>query len=661
MKAFFAILIILVFAILQVLIGGTRVLFALPGIELIALAAVFSAWPWLKSSKKAGPICLLSVLIFIGYVLVRNRLSPIDYIARLQFFIAAGCGLLYLLTAVIIDHPGDRKRIFYGLIFLAFVQVIVGAVQFKEGNQWMPIAGLQRRDDWWRASGLFISPNHFAGFLELTALMAFSFVIWGRVGAVGKILIGYVGLTCVAGVAISGSRGGYLSLATGLVVLLVLCLLVLGRVRPEKLLPIGISALIVMAAGFAIVVSVMFTSSFVRSRLENINDRENVRFLLWDSALQQYKLSPVIGTGGFTFLYYGRLYRDPGVQSDPIHVHNDYLQLLADYGIIGAALFFLVYIIHLVSGLRGLSWLATRTAESGEIQSDELALCVGALCGLAAYTVHSVVDFNMQIPSNALVMAVIFGILASSVQRTEEVSWFQKATGWLGRIILLGGGVALLIYGIPLLPGEWFAERARVALKDYKLQDSLRLAEEGIRWEKNNPDLYYYAAEASREMAAEKMEDPAKHSQQAIDYFQKGLEVFPYDSRLAFKLAHAWSDRGDYAEASFALDRAEELDPNSSYLLAYRGLVDQKAEYYDQARDFYRRALQLDGKNQIAEDGLKAVEKILSSVKPLPPTIELPTDLQKVLEDEQERNRQEYKGFNPGSSQQPGSPAPQTP
>ncbi len=92
----------------------------------------------------------------------------------------------------------------------------------------MPIPWLQRADDWWRASGQFISPNHFAGFLEITALMAGSFVVWGRVGWTTKVLAAYVVLCCLAGIGISGSRGGYISITAGALAFFILSLLVLA-------------------------------------------------------------------------------------------------------------------------------------------------------------------------------------------------------------------------------------------------------------------------------------------------------------------------------------------------------------------------------------------------------------------------------------------------
>ena len=54
---------------------------------------------------------------------------------------------------------------------------------------------------------------------------------------------------------------------------------------------------------------------------------------LWKAAIDQAKMNPVVGTGAGTYQYLARLFRPPFTQSDPVYAHNDYLQLLAEYGI----------------------------------------------------------------------------------------------------------------------------------------------------------------------------------------------------------------------------------------------------------------------------------------------------------------------------------------
>ncbi len=147
----------------------------------------------------------------------------------------------------------------------------------------------------------------------------------------------------------------------------------------------GIGGVVVLLVAFTAVTAIMAKSDFVKERMENVADKENMRFHLWNSSLRQFNLAPATGTGAATFLYYGRAFRDPTVQNDPIHVHNDYLQLLAEYGVIGAALFLIFYFSHFVTGCAGLMRIVGRAHEDGMTQGNGIALCIGALSGLSGH------------------------------------------------------------------------------------------------------------------------------------------------------------------------------------------------------------------------------------------------------------------------------------
>ncbi len=607
-------LLALAFLGMEIGIGGARLIYTIPGVSLVALAGVLAVFLVTKTDRRPSTFALASALAFSAYILTRNRLSEIDHLGRMQFYIMAGTLIMYLLTALFLTEPRQRKWFLYFLMLLAVIQVGVGFYQFAKVNGWMPLPWAQRRDDMWRASGFFISPNHFAGYLEIIGLMALSLLVWSRVPAFGRILLGYVVLACTAGVAISGSRGGYLSLSFGFLVFFLLSLYAWFHVRRSQFAVIAVGSAIGGAAIFSGLLWIMLQSNTLKLRVMAINDPENMRFLLWDSAIQQFLMAPWFGTGAFSFFYYGRLLRNPSVQNDPIHVHNDYLQLLGDYGLIGAALFLLLLLVHLVVGAKGLRAQLRRLSQMQEAQGDGVALTIGALSVIAAYLAHSVVDFNMHLTVNALLIGFTFAILATPSSSLAALKPVQPGPlAGAMRYLLPVGCVALLLYGIPQIRGEFYAEKARVALRDYRLEEALRFAQEGLKTESQNPDLYYYAGEAAREMAFQRMGDVRELQDLAIAYLQQGLDIFPYDSRISLKLAHAWSQAGDYFEAANAIAQAEDWDPQSSFVYAYKGLVELSEGYLDTAQEAFEESIRLGGEgSKIAREGLKVTRELLA-------------------------------------------------
>jgi O-antigen ligase len=567
---------VLAFALSELLIGGARLLFSLPAYGLLALAGLCAIVPQWRRAASIPLGAVITTFLFLGYVLLRNRASPFDYLARPDFFLVLGALIVYLLTVVFFVRWEERRTLFYALLALAVGQAVLGAIQFREGNQYMPFWWMQRPDQSWRASGFYISPNHFAGLLEIIALLALSMTVWSKRSVRQKVLIGYVGACCIVGVAISGSRGGYLALLGGCGCLLFLSVWVSRVLYPRQWTYLAAGAVTMVVVGIGAVGTVMFQSEALKQRFASINDPENMRFLLWNAALEQYKLSPVWGTGSGTYLHYGRIFRDPRVQNDPVFVHNDYLHLLAEYGLLGAAGFLIFFLWHVGSGLRTTGKLAWKTSELRETRSDELALHLGALSAMAAYVVHSAVDFNLHLPGNALVMAMIFGIVANPGFGRPDISWQERTAAGILRGTLAGLAVIVLAYGIPKLPGEWYAEQARQALKNYRLPEARALAEKALRHEAANPDVYYYAGEALREMAAQAQAtatgDPEQLGAEAVRMFQRGLEVYPYDSRTLLSLAHAYDGLKQYGKAEETLNRAAAIDPHSAYIHAYRAL-----------------------------------------------------------------------------------------
>jgi O-antigen ligase len=512
-------------------------------------------------------MCLASAAIFFAYVLARAILSPVSYIARADIYSVLGGLVVYLFVACFLTKANSRLMLLVFLLVVAIVHVLIGAIQFRYGNNFMLIPFLQRNIAYGRrASGFYVCPNHLAGLLEVLGVFGLSMVCWSRWPTWTKLLIGYGACICYVGLVLTASRGGYLSAAASLLVFGLLSLAILRRASASLFWRVGgISTLAVLVIAI-VVVFFVHKSDFLSGRAQNVFDKTNMRVELWKAAIQEWKLSPIVGTGSGTYLYYGRQFRSQRVQVDPTHAHNDYLHLLAEYGIFGLAGFFLFLGCHVRRGWKNFVQLGLRrVAFSSRLLSNGMALQVGALSALSAYVAHSFVDFNLHIPANVLLLAFVFGVLANAgiPRESKQTTPTKMLMRW--RLLLPALGLIILVQCARLLPGEYFTERSRTALRDDHPALSILYARQGLAYESNNPYLYQYLGSARIEQG-DRMRVPAARDSfylAAIEAFENGRRLAPREKAFAHGLGLIYDTLGRFEEAEWMYGIAVSLDPSS--------------------------------------------------------------------------------------------------
>ncbi len=555
--------------LIQILIGGTRLIFGFPSYALLALVALLTLFLLRQPRPRPAQLCLISSAIFFGYILVRAFCSPVVYTARPDIYSVIGGLIVYWFIALVCTSARARCWIVIVLLALALVHVLIGAIQFRDGRNFMLIEFLQRVDYGRRASGFYVCPNHLAGALEVIAIFGMSLVCWSRFPTWSKLLIGYATGVCYIGVLLTGSRGGYGSAITSLFVFAVLSLLILRRVGGRLFWSIGaIGALVALIIGASALLFIK-KSDYLADRAHNALSTAPVRLDLWHAAIEDWKTAPLLGTGSGTYLYFGRMFRTERIQNDPVHAHNDYLHLLAEYGVVGGALFLPFLIAHLRNGWRNFQRLGPkRVAVSNQLLSNSLALNLGAIAAVAAYIVHSFVDFNLHIPANVLLLAFVFGILANAgiAREAEESSVPMSILGWRG--VLIATGIFLAVQCVRLLPGEYFAEHARSTLRNDRPDEAARFALRGLETEKQNPFLYQYLASAklTRCDSAPDTSEKTACYEDALAALQKARDLAPSDRTFLLPLALTYDGLGRYSEAEWIFYEARHWDPRSVYL-----------------------------------------------------------------------------------------------
>lgn len=260
-------------ALIDCLTGGTRLIFALPPYTILAAGGVLTLVSAFRSRPAPNAPCLLSTFLLCAYLLTRCRFSPIPYLSRPDFFMIIGSLLVYLLVAFYANNPQERLLLVAGILLIAVPELYAGLMQFFKGRDFM-LFGFRRFPFGTRASGMFISPNHFAGFLEAAGVLGVAVAAWSRWPLWAKGLIGYLSVGCYVGVAISGSRGGYLSVTFSILVFAALSLGVIGRYDRRLLGRATLFVLVAVALFLGGALFFMLESSLMTERLNHLFSKE---------------------------------------------------------------------------------------------------------------------------------------------------------------------------------------------------------------------------------------------------------------------------------------------------------------------------------------------------------------------------------------------------
>ena len=274
--------------------------------------------------------------------------------------------------------------------------------------------------------GQFINKNHFALLMEMALGLLLGLMMGG--GGVRRERLPFYGAAAFlmwAALVLTNSRGGIFSMFSQLFFIISLRSFMrpAARILPSQSVEANARGLrgvgsftaratLVACLLVAIAVSILWVGGDVLvTRLQSLPDEVSAasaeahsgvrRVEIWRATWQAIKAHPVFGSG---FGGYGvaiTRYHDASGKWTPEAAHNDYLELLAGGGLIGAAL--VIWF--------GVAFIKRAREQFGSVDSFHRAACLGALTGLFGVAVHSVVDFGLHITINALICTVLIVIV----------------------------------------------------------------------------------------------------------------------------------------------------------------------------------------------------------------------------------------------------------
>ena len=295
-------------------------------------------------------------------------------------------------------------------VAVAFVQIVFGLLQASGGqNSSLYFGALGGRP-----FGTFANPNHFANYLGM-ALVAYVLLAWqtlstprkwrdaaehsSRAGLLALWLGGTIFL--IVGIFMSRSRAGMLT-ALGATAAAVILVLVRGsRSKRKSWRSTTLLAAVVVAAGLALVGADLL---LVRFDLERLERDVLLRALQAKTTYEGAAAFWPWGSGWGTYYAVYPRFQPSNLVGIADYAHHDYAQMLFEGGIFALALM-LAFAYLLVS--RALE-LARAAIHNSKLTRDEMT---SAICGIAllGFLGHSLREFNMHIPANAIIASLLAG------------------------------------------------------------------------------------------------------------------------------------------------------------------------------------------------------------------------------------------------------------
>ena len=334
-----------------------------------------------------------------------------------EFFRIATYALFYILTVQLL-----RKR---GLLLATVIVIAVfgGLLAFSSILQFYLTQDMAL---WFRHSpinsivmGPYANHNHYAGLMELifpivlglflfyrprmgnTSLIKGIAEILSQEKANVHILIGTAALLILISIFVSLSRGAMISTCLSLVVFSFF-LLRMKINRGNTLLILVIIILTTLSIGW-------FGWDQIFERFARLKNAQGIiyesRLDFWKDTREIIRHYRLTGSGLGTFAHVYPLYRSVTGERFLSHAHNDYLELLAEGGIIGSGL--------------ALCFLFTVFYKSFRVFSKRrdafsIYLYIGSITAMVSLLLHSVTDFNLHIGANGLWFFFVAGIAVSA-------------------------------------------------------------------------------------------------------------------------------------------------------------------------------------------------------------------------------------------------------
>lgn len=521
--------------------------FILPKQVLFQIVLSFSFILWLfkviaeeKITIKSGIICPIFLLIVINLVSVLFARSFYLSWQDLVFIIS-----LVALFIILVDILNSEVRIegVVNIISVVCVAVcIVGMLQF-----WgIDITGVAKRKlveaDF--LSTTFGYRNYLGEYLGV--MLPLFFLL-----SLGRKYFVYLSVLCLVTLVLLQSRAVWIGTFVSFLFIFFVSLKYLkGDFLKQYLKKIFLLSLFLI-----FVFTSIFLLSANSSRITNLKERAlsfktiegsslEERFLFWRVAAVMFKESPLLGIGGGNFKlqylnYYEKLplavkiwaHNRSFPRQHPYNVHNEFLQILSETGILG--LFAFLWIGTYLFSL-GFSLL-----KNENISLDYKILTVGILAGFISLSICAFFGFPLHIPQTAIILVVLSAVLVNIKEKEEVKNIPLPITSPILKFLLVLLLPFLLYYfTVPIISSYYFEKGMKLQYKG-KYKEAISIFDKAIYYNPHSGKIYFYRAVAKR--------STGDHQGSVHDFLKARQTV--EDIVVRFNIAAGFVHIGDFKNA----------------------------------------------------------------------------------------------------------------
>ncbi|MGE4243044.1 O-antigen ligase family protein [Ramlibacter sp.] len=432
----------------------------------------------------------------------------------------------------------------------------------------------------------FVNRNFFAEFAVCTLPFSALLIARARQSAVVALLSASAGLVVVA-LLMTGTRAALLAMWLQLLVVLPFiawrCRRQLAFAQwPASTRLVAAAALLATVAGLGVIPSAnprileeergatALERGLRRTQSIGPNDPSlGVRQVMWRAALRAIAARPLTGVGAGAWESEIPLYQDRGSQIETdYYVHNEALQLLAEYGVAGW-----LFLLGLAAYLLSAAWRTWKA--DGTAHEAEVPLRAVALCSLFALMVVSNIGFPWRLAATGALFALALGVLAASDARmglrSRRAAW---PLPWSTRHAQVAALAGIACFGLGLYVS------AQAAKAERKLVHAARLAltinrsgnPQHPQWAATKRELLQLVREGVainphyRKITPMVADELARWGDwtNAIWIWDSVLGSRPYVVAIISNVARGYSTIGDMEKARAYLDRAKKLQPDAA-------------------------------------------------------------------------------------------------